>query len=120
MKFRHFGIRCGRFPLQAAPEAPRYASGFAAAVTSCPALMMARKSAGLEAGAADQRAVDVGAGEQFGGVVRLDAPPILDDNPGGCRFTETRRASQRRMNAWTAWACSGVAVRPVPIAQTGS
>ena len=29
-------------------------------------------------------------------------------------------ASQPRMNAWAAWACSGVAVRPVPMAQTGS
>ena len=29
-------------------------------------------------------------------------------------------ASQSRMNAWAAWACSGVAVNPVPIAHTGS
>src|SRR5690606_38211953 len=29
-------------------------------------------------------------------------------------------ATSPRMNAWTAWACSGEAVRPVPIAQTGS
>jgi hypothetical protein len=31
-----------------------------------------------------------------------------------------RTASRPRMNAWTCWAVSGVAVRPVPIAQTGS
>ena len=90
------------------------------AVTSCAALMMAEEVARLEAGAADQGAVDVGAGEQLGGVVGLDAPPILDDDPGGGRLRRTSRPSQLRMNAWTSWACSGVAVRPVPIAQTGS
>ena len=32
----------------------------------------------------------------------------------------SRAATSPRMNAWTSWACSGVAVRPVPMAQTGS
>jgi len=31
-----------------------------------------------------------------------------------------RFTSLCRMNAWASWACSVVAVRPVPIAQTGS
>ena len=31
-----------------------------------------------------------------------------------------RSERRSRMNAWTSWACSGVAVRPVPIAHTGS
>ena len=32
----------------------------------------------------------------------------------------SRTPIRARMAAWTSWACSGVAVRPVPIAQTGS
>ena len=74
----------------------------------------------LEAGAADQGPVDIrgkpGARAALSG---LTLPPY---------WTMTRAAvaapncwpSQLRMNAWADWACSGVAVRPVPIAQTGS
>src|SRR5205823_2899986 len=40
---------------------------------------------GLEAGAPDQGAVDVGAAEQGDGIVRFDAPPILDDDSRGGR-----------------------------------
>ncbi len=42
----------------------------------------------LEAGPADEGAVDVGAGEEFGGVVGLDAPAILDDDPLRRRLAE--------------------------------
>ena len=45
----------------------------------------AQELVGLQAGPADQRPVDVGLGEQLGGVVRLDAAAVLDaDRLGNC------------------------------------
>ena len=68
-----------------------------------------RERVDLERGAADERAVDVGLGEELGRVVRLDRAAVED-----------RHVDQAAMKAWASCACSGVAVFPVPIAQTGS
>ena len=50
----------------------------------------AQEVGGLQAGPADEGAVDVGAGEQLGRVVGLDAPAILDDDPARRRLAELR------------------------------
>ena len=63
----------------------------------------------LERGAADERAVDVGLRQQLGGVVGLDRAAV-----------ETGASRSDLMNACASCAISGVAVSPVPIAQTGS
>ena len=64
---------------------------------------------GIEGGAADERPVDAGLREQLGGVVGLDRAAVQD----------ARRCSSL-IRACASRASSGVAVLPVPIAQTGS
>ena len=66
---------------------------------------------GIEAGAADQRAVDLGQAENRGGVIRIDRSAIED--PGA-------RGIAARIAACIAAMSAVVAVSPVPIAQTGS
>src|SRR5271157_3357441 len=63
-------------------------SGLAAGGDFLAGLDDAQEITGLEAGASHQRPVDVGTGQQLLGVVRLHAPSILDDNPGGRRLAE--------------------------------
>ena len=75
---------------------------------------------GLEAGAADQGAVHVGLAQQRGRVVRLDAAAVLNRKRSGRFLAELLAKFAPRMKAWASWACSGVALRPVPMAQTGS
>ena len=72
----------------------------------------------LQRRAADQAAVDVGLGEQLRRVVGLDAAAVEDLH--AARHARAPRVQRARRNACTACACSGVAVLPVPIAQTGS
>ena len=69
----------------------------AASVISRAASTIAANDVGVEAGAADQRAVDVGQREQLGGVVGLDAAAVED--PGRARPARDRgrrRARGRR------------------------
>ena len=82
------------------------------------ARQMATKSLRLQRRAADQAAVDVGLREQLRRVVGLDAAAVEDLHRAGVRGRRLRAA--RAGCACTACACSGVAVLPVPIAQTGS
>jgi hypothetical protein len=77
-----------------------------------------RERLGLERGAADERAVDVGQREQLLGVLGLDAAAVEDaDLLAACL---SRSATSARTKATASWACSGVATLPVPIAQIGS
>ena len=78
-----------------------------------------RERLGVEAGAADERAVDVGQREQLGGVLRLDAAAVEDARQLRLLLGE-RPATSARTNATASCACSAVATRPVPIAQIGS
>ena len=58
-------------------------------------------------------------GEQLGGVVRLHGAAVEDPDRLAGRLRRGRATSER-MKAIASAACSGVALRPVPIAQTGS
>ena len=82
--------------------------------------MMPANEPGLEAGPADQRTVDVGARHQVGGVLGLDRAAVLDAHRRRPRRPPPPTPPWRGSCAHTAWASSGVAVRPVPIAQIGS
>ena len=64
-------------------------------------------------------AVDVGAGHELLGVVRLDRSPVLDPDPGGLVLAHLG-ATTPRIQAQASWASSGVAAWPVPMAQMGS
>ena len=60
-----------------------------------------------------------GSDEQVGGVLGLHGAAVVESD----RLGDARRASRQRgarIPAWAAWAIAGVAVRPVPMAQTGS
>ena len=75
----------------------------------------------VEAGAADQRAVDVGLRRSSSrDVVRLDAAAVDHVAAARPRRRRTTARSRARMCACASPACAGVALRPVPIAQTGS
>ena len=78
-----------------------------------------RERLGIKAGAADERAVDIGQRQELGGILGLDAAAVED--AGQLRPAPWRTAATRaRTNATASCACSGVATRPVPIAQIGS
>ena len=81
--------------------------------------MMAKKLFGVEAGAADQCAVDVGLRDQRGDVVGLDASAIEHAAAFG-RVQSEPLLQPLRMCKCASPACAGVALRPVPIAHTGS
>ena len=112
--------RC-RAPARPSPQPSRMTSasgGDRAGSASAGRLDDRREVVRVEAGAADQRAVDVGLRQQLGGVVR--ASPSRRRGSAPRRRRRRARASTSRMKAIASWACSGVAVRPVPIAQIGS
>ena len=75
-----------------------------------------RPAVGIEARAADQHAVQLLPGEEREDVARVDAPPYRI----GTRLVTPRDPSSNRISSCTCAASSGVAFRPVPIAQTGS
>ena len=74
---------------------------------------------GVQRGAADQRAVDVGDGEDLGGVAGLHRSAVEQADRSADRPAEApdRRS---RMKSCTSAISSRDGVRPVPIAQTGS
>ncbi len=74
------------------------------------------RSLGVEARAAHQGAVDVRLRHELGRVGRRDAAAVQDLHPGGVEPA----AGGGRTTAQVSCAMSGVAVRPVPIAQMGS
>ena len=88
--------------------------------THSAALHDRQEAVGLQRRAADQAAVDVGLVQQALGVLGLHAAAVLDAYAVGEVACSSVFASQSRMNACTSWAWSSVALRPVPIAQTGS
>ena len=75
---------------------------------------------GVEAGPADEGAVDVGLGHQLGDVGRLDRPAVLDAHGVGRVGRRTARPPPPGWRRTSAWASAAVAVRPVPMAQIGS
>ena len=77
-----------------------------------------RERLGLEAGAADQRAVDVGQRQQLGRVLGVDAAAVEDPRPLGLlrRAIRDQRADERDRLL----RLLGRRDRPVPIAQIGS
>ena len=74
---------------------------------------------GGEAGAADQGAVDVGDGEQLGGIVGLDRAAVEDADAVAALAVAARRDAAR-IAACISATSAGVATLPVPIAQIGS
>ena len=74
----------------------------------------------VEAGAADQRAVDVRQRHQVVDVVRLYAAAVDDVAMVRRRRRRTTAAPASGCARAPRPACCGVALRPVPIAQTGS
>ncbi len=104
--------RHGRCPWRIAlPKGVRSCGlGFTAlplAVTLCAALMMPRKSPGLEARAADERAVDVGSRRAVRRRCRPSRFPRIGRRPARRSLRQKFAASQRRMNAWTSWPARG-------------
>ena len=87
---------------------------------SAAAATMAANDAGVERGPADQRAVDVGLGQQRARVVGLDAAAVQDAHAGRPASAPTLGRPAARIAAWTSCASVGLAVLPVPMAQTGS
>ena len=74
---------------------------------------------GIEAGAADEGAVDLAAAEQLGRVAGLDRAAVEDPDRRSAA-SSLRELTRARTKPQASSACSGVAVRPVPIAQIGS
>ena len=62
---------------------------------ACAAWMIPRKSSALRLAPPTRAPSMSGRGEQLAGVVGLDAPPVLDDDPAGGRLVE-RRGEPRR------------------------
>ena len=81
---------------------------------------MAAKSAGIEGGPADEPAVDLLLGEELRRVGRRHRAAVEDPHAACAAAAPKRSASRARRNACASTAISGVAARPVPIAQTGS
>ena len=73
----------------------------------------------VQARAAHQRAVDIGLGNQLADIVRFDAAAINQVAPIGRIAAEPLTEPLANVRVRIA-ACAAVAVRPVPIAQTGS
>ena len=73
---------------------------------------------GIEAGAADERTVDVRLGHELGDVLGLHRAAVLDAHRRAVSPPQKWRPPAGCVH--TAWASSAVAVRPVPIAQIGS
>ncbi len=98
-------------PGGASPQPSRMtrATGAGSPRRLAPARQIASNDSQLERGAADERAVDVRQPEQHRRVVRLDRAAVQH----GASCSDLT-------NACASCAISGVAVRPVPIAQTGS
>ena len=94
------------------------AAGYRPCLACCARAQMRTKVVGLEAGSADQRAVDVGLLDELGGVARGDAPAVLDAIPVGHAGQPFRQ--QPADAADRLWACGPCAARPVPMAQIGS
>ena len=74
---------------------------------------------GVEAGSADEGAVDVIEAAEGAGVVGLDRAAVEDAGAGGGAGAGVL-GDLVADDAWASSAISGVAVRPVPMAQTGS
>ena len=77
------------------------------------------KTPRVEAGAADEGAVDVGLAHEFAGILRFHAAAVL--NPDSLGRGLIGHFAQDVSNERVRFLCLlGVALRPVPIAQTGS
>lgn len=73
----------------------------------------------IERGSADERAIDVGLRHQFRRVPGFDRTAVLDPNRSGCFRPKCCPDAGPDMRAHLL-ASAGIAVSPVPIAQTGS
>ena len=73
-----------------------------------------------QAGAADQRAVDVGLRHDPGDVAGLDRAAVQDADRVGQLRRRSSSASRARIARADLLGVSGVATSPVPMAQTGS
>jgi hypothetical protein len=78
-----------------------------------------KESGHVKAGAADQKTIDVRLSQESHRILRRHGPPI-QDAVDAARSSPKRFESCRRKKACASCAISGVAVSPVPIAQTGS
>ena len=92
---------------------------FPRAVTSRAARTIARKSPALRLAPPTRAPSMSGQASSSAALSGLTLPPYWTTTRAAVA-SPNASASRPRMNAWAAWACSGVAVSPVPIAQTGS
>ena len=73
----------------------------------------------LQGSAADEAAVHVRLWQQLGRVAGVHGAAVLNRDALGSRFA-VQGLDRRAITAQTSFACSAVAVLPVPMAQTGS